>query len=338
MIKLARTVPLNLQKLMVLSRRIPANHLKMERILNELAKKKAGYRGELMSDYYLTFLPEKATHIFQNLRLCVGGTRHFQIDTLILTTKFANIFEVKNVAGTLYFDGNFNQMIRTNEEGIENGFLNPLQQIWFQKEQLSKWLSKHKFPTIPITSFVVIANPTTIIKANSPLIAKEVVHASTIPNNFNKMMEVYPYNKLTTTELNKITRTMIKKHTENEMDYLKYFGIDKSEILTGVQCPRCLTLPMIKKKKRRTWECPTCHYSAENAHLEAINDYYHLFGSKINNERLRHFLQIDSIHVATKILTYLQLKHNNKRKYREYELSGKFPLKANSLNQNLKFL
>jgi len=120
MIAKERGVPIKLQKLEILLRRISFLHPKMPKIKEDYLKVKAGYMGEKSLDYYLSFLPEEQYYIFHYLRLPYQN-HHFQIDTLILSPYFIPIFEVKNISGTITFDYNFNQLIRA-KEGLEQAF------------------------------------------------------------------------------------------------------------------------------------------------------------------------------------------------------------------------
>jgi len=119
-----RLIPIRIRLNEALIRRIPAAHPQRSTIEGDLAKRRAGYRGEQSLDYYLSHLPDKEFTILHDLRLFNGST-YFQIDTLILSPYFALIIEVKNILGTLLFDETFNQFIRTRNEK-EEGFPNPL--------------------------------------------------------------------------------------------------------------------------------------------------------------------------------------------------------------------
>ncbi|WP_205173528.1 nuclease-related domain-containing protein [Bacillus pakistanensis] len=48
--------------------------------------------------------------MLHDLRL-FDGQHHFQIDTLIITSKVIFIIEVKNISGTVIFDSAYNQLI-----------------------------------------------------------------------------------------------------------------------------------------------------------------------------------------------------------------------------------
>ncbi|MFC5363621.1 nuclease-related domain-containing protein [Peribacillus frigoritolerans] len=93
-----RKVPLAVRKLRALACRLPSNHPKVPLIMNDLKKMEAGYKGECSIDFPLSFLEPKSYFIFHDLRL-QDQSRFFQLDTLLISKKYALIIEVKNIAG-----------------------------------------------------------------------------------------------------------------------------------------------------------------------------------------------------------------------------------------------
>jgi hypothetical protein len=162
-------------KLEALLRRMPEMEPGRDRAVSELKKRRAGYIGDLKLDYYLSFLDEKEYWIYHGLRLS-NGSQFFQIDTLLLTKKFAMILEVKNWNGTLIFEPEFHQVLRIHNEK-EEAFHDPISQAEHRSRQLKKWLSEKGFPNIPIEFAVIISSPSTIIKSPSKQTSSKVLHA-----------------------------------------------------------------------------------------------------------------------------------------------------------------
>lgn len=144
---------------------MPLNLPKKPDILSDRAKFNAGFNGEKSLDYHLTDLPQENYYIFHDLRLPRDKTKtlYFQLDSLIITPHYCLIIEVKNLIGNLYFDHQFNQVIRTRN-GIEEAFPDPIIQVEFQASCFKEWLSSHKFADIPIFYLVVITNIHSVIK------------------------------------------------------------------------------------------------------------------------------------------------------------------------------
>ncbi|MDO7488016.1 nuclease-related domain-containing protein [Peribacillus frigoritolerans] len=154
--------PMKMLKLEALSRRLSANHPKQERIKNDFRKIRTGFNGEWSIGKELKDLP-KEYRVFHDLRLDYDGSRYFQMDFLIITRNYCIIIEVKNFAGTLYFDRTYPQLIRS-KDGQEQAYLYPLIQVDVQKSRLNDWLTFHKFPSLPIETLIANANSNTIIR------------------------------------------------------------------------------------------------------------------------------------------------------------------------------
>ncbi|WP_369901923.1 nuclease-related domain-containing protein [Bacillus manliponensis] len=87
MIVKERKIPIHLMQLEALWRRLPENYLKREEIAEDIKRQKAGYKGERSVDYQLTFLKPEKYRVFHDVRL-FDGTHYFQLDTLVLSSKF----------------------------------------------------------------------------------------------------------------------------------------------------------------------------------------------------------------------------------------------------------
>ncbi|MBM7660464.1 hypothetical protein JOC85_001236 [Bacillus mesophilus] len=124
MIAKKRNYPIRIKKLEALLRRLPKSHMKRGDIEEELAKSYAGFRGEQSMNYHFDYLDKKKYTIIHDLRL-FDQNHYFQMDTLILSTRFLLIVEIKNIIGTLIFDKSFQQLIRSYN-GKEDAFHNPL--------------------------------------------------------------------------------------------------------------------------------------------------------------------------------------------------------------------
>jgi hypothetical protein len=117
--------------------------------MNDLKIREAGYKGECSIDFPLSFLEPKSYFTFDDLRM-QDQSRFFQLDTLLISKKFALIIEVKNMEGSLYFDPHFNQLTRMIE-GKETAFPDPkIMQGSRQESQLTNWFLKNGFPSLPI--------------------------------------------------------------------------------------------------------------------------------------------------------------------------------------------
>ena len=322
MIVKKREVPRRILQLQALLRRLPVGHPKISEIREQLSKRLAGYKGEKAVDYQLEGVLEKEVYILNDLRL-KDSEKYFQIDTLIMSDSYIILLEVKNIKGTIYFDTNFHQLIRSLD-GIETAFQDPVTQSFRHKEQMQNWLIKHSFTGIPVIPQVVISNSNTLIRTTSKNphhLSDMIVTSIFLPAKLKKIHDSYKQPALSEKETKKLIRLIKKGHTEDQNSILESLSIDRGDILKGVICPKCHSLPMIRIYG--SWLCPKCEQKEKNSHLNAINDYYLLFGPEITNQKLRSFLCIQSDALATRILKQVANSTKGSTRDRIYNLSIK---------------
>ncbi len=317
MILKQRKIPIIILKLEALLRRLPQNHPKYTIIKEQLLMNLSGFNGEKAIDYHLSFLPEHYK-ILHDIRLKTGP-HFFQIDTLIFSSKFAVLLEVKNIAGTLYFDQKFHQLLRMLD-GEETAFQDPLLQVQRQEGHFQKWLQANKLTSIPLHSFVVISKPSTIIKTSpeNKSLHRYVFHSELLPLKITELEKTTISEIAPEHELKKITRKILKHHTPLETSVLAKYKISEDDLMQGVFCPYCETVRISRANGK--WYCARCDKYSKDAHTQAIRDYFFLFGNIITNQKLRHFLQIESPSLATRILQSLELNSIGSKKGKYYIL------------------
>ncbi|WP_246941398.1 nuclease-related domain-containing protein [Bacillus pinisoli] len=315
-----RQISIRIRKLEALLRRLPKTHPTYSDLEVELAKNLAGYRGEQSMNYYYSYLMDNKYCIFHDLRL-FDQQHYFQMDTLLLCPSFILIVEVKNFIGTLFFDSNFKQLIRTHN-GKEEAFPNPLIQAKNHQRKLSDWLEVNKLPSLPIESLVVISNPQAIIRT-SPNYKEAFQKVTTSQNFLDKLVLIeatYKTERLTGKEIKKISKMLLSKHAEGNPDLLRQFSINKDDLLLGVYCPSCSRIPMNRIETK--WFCTFCNAYSSDAHIHSLSDYLLLFETTITNRKLREFLRIESRNIATYLLSSMNLPTTGKGKGTTYHLSS----------------
>ncbi|MGG0720001.1 nuclease-related domain-containing protein [Robertmurraya massiliosenegalensis] len=308
-------IPIKVVALECLLSRLHESHPKHPDIQAVYARFLKGYRGEKAVKYYLDFLSDKKFFLFHSLRL-PSGKYHFQVDYLILTTRYALILECKNFFGTLFFDDSFNQMIRTANEK-EEGFQDPISQAKWHQQQLRNLLHSHDI-FLPIDYFVVISNPSTIVKTTpkNRQALKKVIHGHSLLDKIAEVDQLYQNEIFDSRGIRKLCKQLMKSHVEEEFDALRKYGLRTNEILTGVRCPECGRIPMIRQN--RTWFCCECGMKDKNGHVSAVHDYFHLIGKTITNKQFREFVHLESDTSAKKMLQAMNLPFSGSNKGRIY--------------------
>jgi Nuclease-related domain len=291
-------------KLIVKNREIPRRILMNEALVGrllsvhplwqivktDLAKRKAGYRGELQLDYHLMFISKsKNILVLHDLRLEMEG-RHFQIDTLILTPQVFIIIEVKHIAGNYTLDSRFDQVIR-KLDGKEEAFSHPVTQVERQKKQLARWFIKMKIPSIPISTLVVMTNKSTVLNTASPNEKyNNVIRVENVEGWILSLLTLHRNEHIPIKQLKKISSLLVKKHKPLIVFPGEIYGVSQGEILTGVKCSECHHLPMIRKYGH--WECKECGVKSKDGHISALMDYALLISQQITNKQVRIFLHL----------------------------------------------
>ncbi|MFS0645252.1 nuclease-related domain-containing protein [Siminovitchia sp. 179-K 8D1 HS] len=319
MIKKCRTIPLKILILAALLRRLHPNHPGRSKIGEELRFRRAGYYGELSLDYYIAQLPQKGHYIFHDLRLPLSNNAFFQIDLLLLSNRYFIIYEAKNHSGTLIFEEQ--QMLQTYE-GRTESYPNPVVQVENQQYHLTNFIQNHIRIPLPSSSFVVVTNPSSIIKFDSRyehIAGQKIIRPSAIRQKSELFWKNNQKPLISNADLQNITRLLLKLDTPLKPDILREYQVKKSDIHSGVYCDHCNCLSMVRAFG--TWKCRKCGRADKMAHVQALIDYYLLVGDTITNRQFRNFLQFDSVSAATRLLGSLGFPFNGTFRNRKYELS-----------------
>jgi Nuclease-related domain len=313
-----RSKSLRIKRLEVFQRRLIQNHPKLLTISDELAGRLAGHHGEQSNDYFLKPFLSKGYSILHDLRLAAHDS-FFQIDTLLISTRYILILEIKYITGTLHFD-HLNQVIRARDDGSEEAFQNPIYQVKRQRSHLTDWLSRNRVPNIPIHSLVVMSNPRTIIKSlpSHKDVLQYVTHSPYLQERIQVFDKMHSVEKLTKKEISKLSKMLVRQHTPDNPDLLKRYQIEEKDIIKGVYCTKCFYMPVVRKN--RTWFCPKCSNEDRNLHIPTLEDYALLYGTSITNKQFCDFLQLQSRHVANRLLRSMNLDINGSGKGRSYHL------------------
>ncbi|MFP5112837.1 NERD domain-containing protein [Bacillaceae bacterium C204] len=312
-----RAKPLIMLILEALLRRLPHNHQKYQQILVELGRRQAGYQGEKSLDYYYRELPHQKYMILHDLNL-PDGDYNCQIDTLLLIPEFILAIDVKNMAGKLIFDTENEQLIQINN-GNEKGLPYPIAQAERHQKYLQKLLAAHHFPPVPVKYLVVISNgytSYTVTGRHANRVKPHVCKSDVFLNKITLLENQYSNPLLTAKDLRKLCRLLVKMNTLPTSYILKKYGIQSTDLLTGVHCPFCSNHSLIRKNQN--WFCPSCGTFSKDAYINALKDYFLLFGPTITNKQFREFTQIKSHDTAKRLLQSCNFQFSGNNRYRSY--------------------
>ena len=300
-----------------LLRRLPYSHHKYQQISEELGRRHAGYVGEKSLDYYYRELPQQKYMILHDLNL-PDGDYNCQIDTLLLTSEYIIAIDVKNMAGKLIFDTDNEQFIQINN-GNEKGYPYPIAQGERHQKYLHKLLAANHFPPIPVEYLVVISNSYTtyaVTGKSAHKVKARVCKSDVFLNKITLLEKQYTNPLLTAKDLRKLCRLLIKMNTIPTSYILKNYAIQGSDLKTDVYCPSSSNHVLIRKNQN--WYCPSCDTFSKDAHINALLDYFLLFGPTITNKQFREFAHIKSPHTAKRILQSCNLQFSGNNRFRYY--------------------
>ncbi|MFJ7825306.1 NERD domain-containing protein [Psychrobacillus sp. NPDC096623] len=240
--------------------------------------------------------------VFSDVCLDLGDWK-VQIDCLIVTDRCCIVLESKNISGRLYFNEELDEFYK-EENGLETPFSNPyfqlMRHIRFMKEFL-----RNTLPQMKVTGAVILT-------AKSSRILQKPTHypiykLESMVERVNKMYTSCDGASFSEEELLKVQKLILEKRSVFVYSPLcEHYRIPVSEIRTGVECPNCGVLGMLRTGK--TWTCTSCNKRDRNAHKKAVDDYFLLINNRITNREFRKFCKIESIYTASRMLGNMDLQ------------------------------
>ncbi|MFP7298598.1 nuclease-related domain-containing protein [Neobacillus niacini] len=317
MIRLELTLPVQAEQCIALLRRMPKGHPVRSIVEKDLRSWLKGYYGEQNVAYHLSFLPENDYYIFHGLRL--KDKYEFQMDVLLISSKFALIIEVKNISGKLIFKKGSDVMTRVLNN-LEEGMDNPIQQVKRQHLQFKNWLKFHQFKGIPLEHLVVISKTSTIIETtpDNQQIFQKLIYAQSLLDKITELEEKYSKPRITKNTLSHLSDTLLNAHDISISDILQKYQLSQTDLIPGVLCNSCNCYPM--EFISGSWRCKTCKETSKTAHITAVSDYFLLYSSTMTRKQFAEFLKIDSSIKARYLLLALNLPSAGTKRATKYFL------------------
>jgi hypothetical protein len=318
-----RDFPREITVLKAILRRFTLNPQLQTDLESKLSRKSAGYKGEKELDYHLSQFDHTRFYILHDLIIPHNNT-HFQIDSLLISETFMLVIDSKNFAGTLDFHPEFNYLLQTLN-GIEKVYPDPILQTRTQAAQLKSFLIKNHFSPPPIEFLVSISNSQAIIRnpGNHHDVRVRVGKTPAVAYKIQSFNDKYKNGVLSIKEIRKITKLLLKSH-EPYIPDISSMNLPMDQVKKGVQCPECQQNGM--KKIYGNLICEKCGHLSRDAHIEALRDFFIIFGPAITSRQFSDFLQISSIHQSKRLLLALDLDSSGSTKGRIYTPGKNFPL------------
>lgn len=310
-----RYAPPELFQIESLLKRMPLTHIQLPHWTEKHRRMNAGFHGEQRIDSLWQEIDLPSPHFFiHDLFIETQHSSH-QIDTLLITSHFILILEIKSISGLLHFDAQTRQFFRTNKDGSIDGMRNPDDQVRRHEKWLEQFLVKQKIK-LPVIGAIVFTYPSAVIQSKAG--KRIMIQSSGLPYLLDQLMNDYRNEVLAKAATKKLAGQLLKCHSIKPIRQFEMpFGL-----MTGVLCPRCERVAM--SYKRKNWVCGTCSYSNPQTHLEALKQYRSLFGSTISNREFRTFTGITSVSVASKILVASKMAFEGSFKDRVYLIPDDF--------------
>ncbi|MDQ0428349.1 hypothetical protein QOZ98_001175 [Planomicrobium stackebrandtii] len=306
-----RQEPVKIAGYEALLKRLPPTHPKRHAVKRSLNSAKAGFGGEERLDEAMEFFaPPYAHQIIRDFSL--PAPFKIQVDTVVLTQSCVFLLEVKNITGKLQFKKNPSALHSVLADGKIMSYKSPVTQMNETTMRMYAFL-KMLACRLPIISLIVIAHPSQIVE-DAPH-NTQVLSAGEVNYYLSKMKLAKPI--LSIEGLHRLGQAFLDAHRDYQpFPLAPKFQIEISEIETGVFCPRCLLVKMVRTHV--AWECETCRLISRNAHSEALNDWFMLIKPSITTAECRDFIGLKNLDNAKHFLLKSGCKPVGSRRYRHY--------------------
>ncbi|MCG3088497.1 nuclease-related domain-containing protein [Sporosarcina cyprini] len=316
MIYKSRSVPLEIDGLITLERRIAQDHPIRSDIARRIYNMKAGYSGERQYDRYISeFKPSYPHAIMHDVCLKLDGI-YFQIDSLLITPSKIVISEVKNLAEKIIVKTKPLQFIKETPNGERFPFRSPITELDRKIHLLRVWLSQMQID-VPIEGIVTFAYNNELQFEETPPV--DLIFTYEIAAYLrNLKIERDMLNRQT---IHKLANKIVSAHRPfNPFPLVERYSLQQSEIMPGVHCPSCNQLTM--RWMNRKWKCLICNHLGRSEHQNAVREWFFINKNTITNQEFRKFTLLDNRHTAQYLLAGIpQLQMVGKSKGSFYKIT-----------------
>lgn len=313
MILKERTEPPEIFQLTSLLQRLPLHHPSFPLWTEKLRRITAGYHGELRLDsLWNDFLIDCPHYFIHDLFIQKPNSSH-QIDTLLVTSRFVLVLEIKSIAGLLNFDPQLRQFSRTNKDGSIDGMRNPDDQLRRHEKWLEGFLADYHC-SLPVIGAVVFTYPSSVVQKKAE--HRLMIQSSGLPYLLDQLIMSYK-DELTDEATRKLAAALASLHSPQPVVLPQL----PEAFQKGIFCPTCPAQKL--SYLRRSWRCEGCSYANPLAHFTALEQYRVLIGPTITNRQFRDFTCLSSVVTASKLLKAAAMPYQGSFKDRVYQIPAK---------------
>ena len=311
-----RSIEYSYMGLQMLYRRLPSEHEMKQVIYSKMLSAKAGIIGEKKVEEVFERYPFPFDYrVLHDVSLSSNG--NFQMDTVFISPYSVVILECKNIVGELHFETEPLCLTRNSESGRKDTFESPEVQVDRNTFLMKEWLQTRGID-VPVKGVIVFSSTKSrVVKSPDHT---DVIYATSIPVYLRTLEREKAY--LSLSQMDDLAQRIASEHKPYfPYPMCKRWGINPTDLTTGVQCGKCELFGMVKIK--RTWQCPTCSHRDSEAHLAAVKEWFVLIGVQMSNSDCRKFLQVSQHQTVTRILQGMDLIISGKGKATQYKMDKK---------------
>ena len=184
-----------------------------------------------------------------------------------------------------------------------------------KKHYFTDWLKEHNLE-IPLIDYIVFAyqNELTIENTSSHRLA----FSYEIPNRLRSLE--MKEDILSADQIKRLADALIQAHRQYDpFPLIEKYKLTLQDLASGVACTSCNQLTM--QWRTKNWHCRACGYKDRHAHHATLAEWYCIGGTQLTNQQFRRFTNVNSRHVAKRMLANTYTEISGERRNAIYQLS-----------------
>ena len=192
---------------------------------------------------------------------------------------------------------------------------NPDDQLRRHEKWLQHFLKEQKIE-LPVIGAIVFTYPSSVIQSRSG--NRILIQSLGLPYLIEKTLIKFPETILTAKKTKLLAQKLVDFHSVKPSKSI----LLPTGFIKGVLCPNCIGHQIHYHFKK--WSCSSCSFVDSSSHLRALERYRRLINSTISSREFREFTGIDSVSIASKLLTASKMTYRGSFKDRVYVIPESF--------------